>query len=120
MSKDLRVLFCISVKQNFMDATQEEQLDVWKAFSTMMKEINTMDGIDMLGMLDDDRSMVGSSVGWPHTAFFMADCDSYDTITEACNLFRTIPVGDGTYKLWKYCGVETRIGRALQPPEEAG
>ena len=55
--------------------------------------MHSMEGIDMLGMLDDDRSMVGSSVGYPHTAYFMADCDSYDTITEACNLFRTIPVG---------------------------
>lgn len=101
-----------------MDATGDEQMAVWKAFSTMMDKMHSMEGIDMLGMLDDDRSMVGSSVGYPHTAYFMADCDSYDTITEACNLFRTIPVGDGVYKLWKYCGVETRIGRALQPPEQ--
>ena len=36
MTKDLRVLFCISVKQNFMDATGDEQMAVWKAFSTMM------------------------------------------------------------------------------------
>ncbi|NVK20496.1 MAG: IacB protein [Methylocystaceae bacterium] len=118
MSEKLRVLFCISVKQNFMDATQEEQLAVWGAFSSMMNGMNTMDGMEMLGMLDDDRSMVGSSVGYPFTAYFMADCDDYDTVVKACDLFRTTPVGDGVYKLWKYCGVETRIGRALQPPAQ--
>lgn len=116
MSDKLRVLFCITVKQNFMDGTPEEQRQVWLAFSAMMQGMNALPGLDMLGMLDDDRSMVGSSVGWPHTAYFMADCDAYDTVVEACNLFRTTPVGDGTYKLWKYCGVETRIGRALQVP----
>lgn len=112
----LRVLFCISVKQNFMDATPEEQGQVWQAFSTMMKDMAGLPGLDMIATLDDDRSMVGSAVGYPFTAYFMTDADSYDTVVAACNLFRTIPVGDGTFKLWKYCGVETRIGRALQIP----
>ena len=30
--KPLRVLFCMGINQNFMDAPREEQLDVWAAF----------------------------------------------------------------------------------------
>ncbi|HYH21672.1 MAG TPA: hypothetical protein VD995_23945 [Azospirillum sp.] len=112
----LRVLFCISVNQNFMDATAEEAGHVWQAFSRMMKEMSTLPGAKIIGTLDDDRSMVGPSKGYPFTCYFMTDMPDYDTVVAACNLFRTIPVGDGTYKLWKYCAVETRIGRELQIP----
>jgi len=40
-----------------------------------------------------------------------------DTVIQACDFFRSTPVGDGTYKLWKYCKVEARIGRELVVPE---
>ena len=38
-------------------------------------------------------------------------------LVEACKFFCTTPVGEGTYKLWKYCRVEARIGRELVVPE---
>jgi hypothetical protein len=40
-----------------------------------------------------------------------------ETATAACNLFRATSVGDGTYKLWKYCRVEARLGRAIEIPQ---
>lgn len=46
----------------------------------------------------------------------MADVPDHDTVVAACDLFRSTPVGDGTYKLWKYCRVEARIGRELEFP----
>jgi len=36
-----------------------------------------------------------------------------ETVHAACNLFRTTPVGEGTYKLWRYAKVEARTGREL-------
>lgn len=115
-SAALRVLFCISVNQNFMDATAEEAGDVWQAFSTMMKSMAALPGARIIGTLDDDRSMVGPSGGYPFTCYFMTDMPDYETVVAACDLFRNTPVGDGTYKLWKYCAVETRIGRELRIP----
>lgn len=112
----LRTLFCIGVNQNFMDATQEEMGEVWSAFSGMMKAIRDMEGVTVLGVLDDDRTQVGPSVDAPWTAYIMADMPNYGSVVEACNLFRTMPVGDGTYKLWKYCKVDARIGRGLEIP----
>lgn len=116
-TKSHRVLFCISVRQNFMDGTAEECGDVWQAFSAMLKGMANLPGANIIGTIDDDQIMVGSSAGYPFTAYILADMPDLETITAACNLFRTTPVGDGTYKLWKYCSVETRIGRELAIPE---
>ena len=92
-----RVLFCIGINQNFMNATAEEGKQVWQAFSQMMQGIDELPGVTILGI--------------------MADVPDYETVVAACNFFRTIPVGDGTYKLWKYARVEARIGRELVVPE---
>ncbi|WP_205619063.1 IacB protein [Halomonas halocynthiae] len=112
-----RVLFCIGINQNFMDAPAEEGMQVWQAFSQMMQGIDGLPGVTILGVMDDDRIMVGPSATAPWTAYIMADVPDYDTVVEACNFFRTTPVGDGTYKLWKYARVEARIGRELVVPE---
>lgn len=112
-----RVLFCIGINQNFMNATAEEGKQVWQAFSQMMQGIDELPGVTILGIMDDDRIMVGPSATAPWTAYIMADVPDYETVVAACNFFRTIPVGDGPYKLWKYARVEARIGRELVVPE---
>ena len=115
--KPLRVLFCIGVNQNFMDGTPEEMKDVCAAFVAMMRGIPSLPGVTVLGNMDDDQIMVGPSVAFPWTTYVLADVPDYETVTAACNLFRVTPVGDGTYKLWKYMRVEARIGRELIIPE---
>ncbi|MBF5095802.1 IacB protein [Azospirillum sp. INR13] len=115
--KPLRVLFCIGVNQNFFDATAEEAKQVWGAFSAMMRGIGELPGVTVLGNMDDDRIMVGPSTNWPWTTYVLADVPDIETVTAACNLFRVTPVGDGTFKLWKYCRVETRVGRELVIPQ---
>ena len=115
----LRTLFCIGVNQNFFDATGPESMDVWRAFSSMMNGIGKLPGVKVLGNLDDDRSMVGPSLNWPWTTYVLADVPDLDTVHAACNLFRTTPVGDGVYKLWKYMRVEARVGRELVIPPDA-
>ena len=109
----LRVLFCIGVNQNFMDGTAQDMKNVWVAFSAMMLGIGDLPGVKVLGNLDDDQIMVGPSGAYPWTTYLMADVPDLDTVVAACNLLRTTPVGDGTYKLWKYMRIETRIGREL-------
>lgn len=112
-----RVLFCIGINQNFMNATAEEGKQVWQAFSQMMQGIDELPGVTILGIMDDDRIMVGPSATAPWTAYIMADVPDCEAVVTACNFFRTISVGDGTYKLWKYARVEARIGRELVVPE---
>ncbi|ALG75219.1 IacB protein [Azospirillum thiophilum] len=115
--KPLRVLFCIGVNQNFFDATADEAKQVWGAFSAMMRGIGELPGVTVLGNMDDDQIMVGPSANWPWTTYVLADVPDIETVTAACNLFRVTPVGDGTFKLWKYCRVEARVGRELVIPQ---
>ncbi|HCA9813888.1 TPA: IacB protein [Klebsiella pneumoniae] len=109
----IRVLFCIGVNQNFFDATPEVAKQVWAAFGEMMKGIENMPGITVLGNMDDDKVMVGPSAGWPWTTYVLADVQDFATASAACNLFRTVIVGEGPYRLWKFCKVEARTGREL-------
>ena len=104
----LRVVFCIGITQNFFDLPTGEGLSVWKGFSQMMGS---------LGAMDDDRLMVGPSTTSPWTVYIMADVDCHQSVIDACNLFRTTPVGE--YSLWRYAKVEARIGRPLTIPDAA-
>lgn len=116
-TKPIRTLFCIAVQQNFFDLPFSQIGPVWKAFGSMMKGISELPGVKILGMLDDDETMVGTSpTGFPWTAYIMADVPDRETVRLACNLFRTTPVGDSDERLWKYCRVEARMGRALEVP----
>jgi hypothetical protein len=107
----LRVLFCIGVTQNFFDLPETDIGAVWKGYGEMMSAMNVMPGVTILGTMDDDRTMVGASESWPWTVYIMADVADLDTVVAACNLFRTVKVGD--YRLWKFGKIEARIGRAL-------
>jgi hypothetical protein len=112
----LRVLLCIGIQQNFFDGDGNEAKAVWGAFLAMYKGLVSLPGVKVIGNVDDDRTMVGASANWPWTTYIMADFPDYPSVTQACDLFRSTPVGDGTYKLWKYARVEARIGRELEFP----
>ncbi|MEM7542289.1 MAG: hypothetical protein AAF384_12005 [Pseudomonadota bacterium] len=113
--KKIRTLFCIAVVQDFFALPASEIGKVWQAFGQMMARIDAMEGVEILGTLDDDETMVGTSpAGFPFTAYIMADMPDRDSVVAACNLFRTIEIDE--YRLWKYVRVEARMGRALEIP----
>ena len=66
-----------------------------------------------MGTMDDDETMVGTTPGWPWTCYILVEAENRQAVVDACNLFRTTPVGDGESKLWKYCKIEARVGREL-------
>ncbi|ABQ67106.1 hypothetical protein Swit_0739 [Rhizorhabdus wittichii RW1] len=111
----LRVLFCGAVLQNFFDLPANDIGKVWAATGEMLKGIRDLPGVEILGTIDDDQTMVGTSpTGWPWTFYILAEVPDRETAVAACNLFRTIEVGE--YRLWKYMRVEARIGRELVIP----
>ena len=113
--KKLRVLFCGAVLQNFFDLPGSEIGKVWQATGEMLKGIRDLPGVAILGTLDDDETMVGTSpTGWPWTFYILAVVPDRAAAVAACNLFRTIEVGE--HRLWKYIRVEARIGRELVIP----
>lgn len=114
--RKLRTLICGAVLQNFFDLPAGEIGAVWQATGVMLKGIRDLPGVEILGTLDDDESMVGTSpTGWPWTFYILADMPDRATVVAACNLFRTVPVGE--HRLWKYIRVEARIGRELVIPQ---
>jgi hypothetical protein len=113
-AKTLRVLFCGAVLQNFFDLPAVEIGKVWAATGEMLKAIRDLPGVEILGTLDDDETLVGASAGWPWTFYILADVPDRATAVAACNLFRSIEVGE--HRLWRYMRVEARIGRELVIP----
>jgi hypothetical protein len=112
----LRVLFCGAVLQNFFDLPPSEIGSVWQATGELLKGIRDLPGVEIIGTIDDDQTMVGTSpAGWPWTFYILADVPDRETVVAACNLFRTIQVGE--YRLWRYIRVEARIGRELAIPQ---
>ena len=112
----IRALFCAAVLQNFFDLPGAEIPSVLKATGRLVRTIREMPGVDVLGTMDDDETMVGTSPnGWPWTFYILADIPDRDTAVAICNLFRTTEVGG--YRLWKYIRVEARLGRELLMPE---
>ena len=114
----IRTLFCMAVLQNFFDLPAAEIGGVWKATGQMLRGIADLPGAEILGTLDDDQTMVGTSpTGFPWTFYILADMPDRDSVVAACNLFRTTEVGE--HRLWKYIRVEARMGRELVIPAAA-
>ncbi|MFE4969909.1 hypothetical protein [Streptomyces sp. NPDC056660] len=113
----LRVLFCIGVNQNFFDLPTGQGKTVWDGFTTMLGQLYELPGVTVLGTIDDDLHMVGPSDSWPWTCYVLADVVDQATAAAACNLFRTVQVGE--YGLWRYMKIEARLGRPLPEPEVA-
>ena len=59
--KPLRVMFCGAVLQNFFDLPPAEIGKVWQATGEMLKGIRDLPGVQVIGTLDDDLTMVGTS-----------------------------------------------------------
>ena len=115
-SKPIRTLFCGAVLQGFFDLPSAEIMTVLKATGKMIRTIREMDGVEVIGTMDDDETMVGTSPdGFPWTFYILADVANRDKAVEVCNLFRTTEVGE--FHLWKYMRVEARLGRELVMPE---
>ena len=114
--KKLRVLFCGAVLQSFFDLPATDIGTVWAATGVMLKGIRDLPGVEILGTLDDDETMVGTSpTGWPWTFYILADVPDRTAAVAVCNLFRTTAVGE--HRLWKYLRSEARIGRELVIPQ---
>lgn len=110
-SQTLRTLFCFGNNQNFFDLPKSEIGPVWEATQQLLSELKNLQGVDIIGTFDDDAHMVGPSDGWPWTFYVLADVQDQPTVKEACNLLRTIMVGE--HALWRYFKVEARMGREL-------
>lgn len=70
-----------------------------------------MDGIKVLGIMDDDCFMVGKFDDVLWIFYIMVDVVDFDMVVVVCNLFCIIMVGE--YCLWKYGKIEVCVGCVL-------
>jgi hypothetical protein len=108
----LRVLFCIGVNPAFFDAGADERQDAFETIKTAFANLDDRFGITVLGTMDDDQTMVGSSSTWPWTCYILADAPDLDAVARVCNILRETTLSSGP-TLWKYLKIEARVGREL-------
>jgi hypothetical protein len=108
----LRVLFCIGVNPAFFDAGADERQDAFETIKTAFANLNDRFGLTVLGTMDDDQTMVGSSSTWPWTCYILADAPDLDSVAGVCNLLRSTTLASGA-TLCKYLKIEARVGREL-------
>lgn len=113
----IRTLLCFNNHAAFFSLPFDQIGPVWKATQQLMATIDQMEGVEIAGTFDDDQTFVGASSGFPFTWYILADFPSRGAVQAACNLLRTIVVGEGNDRLWKYMTVEARMGRALEIPK---
>jgi hypothetical protein len=107
----LRVLFCIGVTQSFFDEAPAGVPVIAQGITSAFADLGGRFGLKVLGTMDDDELMVGSSATWPWTAYILADAPSLEAITGVCNLLRESEVNG--FRLWRYMRIEARVGRPL-------
>lgn len=108
----LRVLFCLAVNPAFFSSGADARREALEAIPPAFADLRGRFGVEVLGTMDDDRLMVGASVGWPWTSYILADAPDLDAVGAVCDVLRAteLPSGD---KLWKYLTIEARVGRPL-------
>ncbi len=107
----LRVLFCFGVTESFFDEDSGRVGEIAGAIAAAFEDLGGRFGLKILGTMDDDELMVGSSITWPWTCYILADAPDLEAVTRVCNLLRESEVGGS--RLWKYLKVEARVGRPL-------
>ena len=107
----LRVLFCFGISQNFFDAPAETRGEVVQAFKEAFDDLGGRFGITVLGTMDDDDVVVGPAIGWPWTAYILAEVPDLETVKSVTTLVRDWQIGSD--RLWKYTKIEARVGRGL-------
>jgi hypothetical protein len=107
----VRVLFAFGVSQTFFELERDQIGPVIEALKRTFSDLHERFGVQVLGTLDDDETMVGPSVTWPWTCYILADAPDAGAAAAVCNLLRETSVGPD--RLWKYIKVEARVGRPL-------
>lgn len=108
---DLRVLFCIGVTSGFFEAEPEELGTIKAAIEEAFDDLSGRFGVRVLGTMDDDRLLVGTSESWPWVSYILADVPDLHAAHAVTDILRG-RAADG-YPLWRYLKIEARIGRPL-------
>jgi hypothetical protein len=107
----IRVLFCFGVLEPFYDLDDAGRKQVFDKLVEAYGDLEGRFGVKVLGTIDDDKFVVGPTLGWPWTCYILADAPSYGAVADVCNILRQFRVGEQL--IWRFLKVEARTGREL-------
>ena len=107
----LRVLLCLAATQNFYDGTDEERAEVKLALRRAFGQLGTRFAVRVLGSIDDDLLSHGASQLPHYRAYILLDADDFETVVELCKVVKEVEAGP--HRLWRYVGIDARVGRQL-------
>ena len=74
--------------QTFFEESAERLPELIAAITEAFDDLQGRFGITVMGTLDDDQIMVGSSLNWPWTAHILAEAPSLEAVVAVCNVVR--------------------------------
>lgn len=110
-SEGLRVLLCFGVTQSFFEAPSTQIPAIIEVITAAFADLSGRYGVRVIGTMDDDEMLVGSSTAFPWTGYILLDAPDLEAVTSICNIVRATEI-DGT-RLWKFIRIEARVGRPL-------
>lgn len=107
----VRALLCFGVTQSWFDADPAILPSVAAAMKEAFAGLQGKFGVEVLGTLDDDQTMVGATAGWPWTAYILVRAPDREAVAALCDLLRTTEAGGE--RIWKYVKIEARLGHSF-------
>jgi hypothetical protein len=107
----LRVLLCLAATQSYYDAVPEEQVKVKAGLREAFGQLEDRFNVRLLGGVDDDLLSHGATQLPHYRAYILLDAADFDTVVNLCKVVKETAVGP--YCLWRYLGIDARIGREL-------
>jgi hypothetical protein len=108
----VRALICLGVTQTWFDSDPSILPGVGGVIKEAFSGLRAKFGIEVLGTIDDDSTMVGAAQGWPWTGYMIVHAPSREAVAALCNLVRVTEVRPGE-RVWKFMKIEARIGHSL-------
>lgn len=110
-SQWLRVLLCLSSKQNFYDANDADRVEVKTALRAAFWKLGDRFAVRVLGSMDDDLLSHGASQLPHYRAYILMEARDFETVVALCQVVKEVAVG--SHRLWRYVGIDARVGRPL-------
>ncbi len=107
----LRVLLCLTATQRYYDAVPAEQATVKAGLRQAFGQLDDRFNVRVLGGLDDDLLSHGATQLPHYRAYILLDAADLATVASLCRLVKETAVGK--YCLWRYLGIDARVGTNL-------
>ena len=109
--RELRVLLCLAAAHTYYEAEDDEQEAVKAGLKRAFERLEERFDVRVLGAIEDDLLAHGATHLPHYRAYILLAARDLDTAVELCKVVKETRVGP--YRLWRYLGLDARLGRTL-------